>query len=223
MDTIRAVAHMASEHADRRNPVRIAENARLSGTMRQTLEARAGAIGDERLIAPVNQAIDTLHDMGMRPADDRATQFRLAAAIDRAAAAGPELVDVAPAIMRDYMLQEAAAARLSATGSMDPLAAISDPASARAGLDAANRLREMSGIHAHAIFDRASPNDMSAIAAGRYDMISGGNTAFAVSTQLRMSAETLMTHEAASERRTTPGKGPAEANVAAAGRSSVTR
>jgi hypothetical protein len=224
MDTIRAVAHMASEHADRNDPVRKAENARLSSATRQSMAARSTAIGDERLIGPVNQVLAELHDMGMRPADDRATQLRVASAVDRAVAAGPEVADVAPAIMRDYMLQEAAAARLAGTGSMDPLAAISDPASARAGLDAASRLREMAGIHAHAIFDRASPNDMSAIAAGRYDMVAGGNTAFAIATQLRMSAETLMTREASPERRTTPGKGPAETNIAAGmTRSSVTR
>jgi len=216
MDTIRAVAHMASEHADRNDPIRISENARLSKAMRETLSARSNAIGDERLVGPVNQAVAALHDMGMRPADDRATQMRLASAVDRATAAGPDLVDVGPSIMRDYMLQEAAAARLAGTGSIDPLATLSDPSSSRATLEAASRLKEMSGIHAHAIFDRASPNDLSAIAAGRYDMIVGGNTAFAVSTQLRMSAETLMTPGAPPERRGSGSKGPTEANLASA-------
>lgn len=224
MDTIRAVALMASEHADRLDPVRIAENARLPNETRETLRSRSSAIGDPRLIMPVNHAVAALHDMGMRPADDRATQVRLASAIDRVVTSGPVTDDLAPVIMRDYMLQEAAAARLAGTGSLDPLAAISDPSSARSELDAASRLRDMAGIHAHAIFDRASPADMAAIASGRYDMITGGNTAFAVATQLRISAEALMTREAPAERRTTPSKGPAEANLAAAaGRTAVTR
>ncbi len=207
MDTIRAVAHMASEHADRNDPVRVSENARLPEAVRKRLSDRSTAIGDARIAVPAGHAISALHDMGMRPADDRATQIRLAAAIDRTAAMQPPPRDMVTSIMRDYMLQEAAAARMAGTGSLDPLAAVSDPASSRSSLDAASRLKQMSGIQAHLIFDRASLPDMVAIASGRFDAITGGNTAFAVSSQLRLSADAIMTQRPA-EASVTGAKGP---------------
>jgi hypothetical protein len=193
MDTIRAVAHLAagrergSEHGDPTSP----------------------NFGSPSMESALITAIDVLDELGMRPADDRATQTRLAAATDRASSARVEPDDLAATIMKDYMLQEAAAARMAATGRIDPLSVISDPTSDRQGLDAANRLKDMAGIHAHAIFDRASPDDMAAMAAGRYDQIVGGNTAFALSTQLKMSAETITTEAGSAGRRETPAKGPA--------------
>lgn len=210
MDTIRAIARMASEHADRLDPVRAEQTARLPQALRRELAARSSAIPDPTLREHVSRAIAVLHDLHMRPADDRATQIRLASAVDRAASCDRPGADVAPSIMRDYLLQEAAAARLAASGGRDPLSSVSDPSSARTALDAASRLRDMAGVQAHAIFDRASPSDMVAIASGRYDAISGGNTAFAVSTQLGMSATTLMDPGSVTERRTTGAKGPAD-------------
>jgi hypothetical protein len=109
--------------------------------------------------------------------------------------------------MKDFMLQEAAAARLTASGRTDPLAHVSDPESRRDALDAASTLKR-TGVSAHPIFDRASDADMSAIASGRYDRIEAEHTRFAVSAQLRMSARAMATPGAEIPAAKIEGRGP---------------
>lgn len=180
MDSIKAVAELAT-----------AEERGAPGMASMTIQGHD--------MAPVSDlaldAIRLLDKAGLRPADDRATQTRLANALTRSigsASEQPDRVQALSSIMNDVLMQEAAAARLVAAGRRDPLDAVSDPASDRGGLNAASILKR-SNVNAHALLDRADIADMTAIAAGRYDVIRSEHTRFAVSSQLRLDARAMST------------------------------
>jgi hypothetical protein len=168
-------------------------------------------------MAPVSDialdAIRLLDKAGLRPADDRATQTRLANALTRSIASTaeqPDRVQALSSIMNDVLLQEAAAARLVAAGRRDPLDAVSDPASNRGALNAASMLKR-SNVNAHALLDRADVADTTAIATGRYDAIQSEHTRFAVSSQLRLDARAMSTPTVIPIRAPTSiAKGPAD-------------
>ena len=159
------------------------------------------------------EAVRHLSEAGLRPSDDRATQIRLSNALLRAETAPPPVDGdrsaATASVMRDVMLQEAAAARLAAAGKHDPLAAVTDPASARGSLNAASMLKR-SGVGAHPILDRATDHDAAAIAGGRFDRIEGEHTRFAVSSQLRLDSRAMAVQTIAPANRAVPvlGKGP---------------
>lgn len=177
MDTIRAISQMAVAEADGNDGSRTAGAAHLNRTSPGLHDA---AIASIRLVG----------SMGLKPADDRATQARLASAVGRSAEDRGDAESRTSGMMKDFLLQEAAAARLVASGGQDPLGHVSDPGSSRGALEAASMLKR-SGVGAHPIFDRASDADMSAIASGRYDRIQAEHTRFAISAQLRMSARAM--------------------------------
>lgn len=198
MDSIRAVADLAN--ADER------------GDPAQAAIIRDGhALSDTSDVALL--AIRLLARAGMRPADDRATQTRLANALTRSISSNADSEDrskVLGSIMNDYLLQEAAAARLVGSGGRDPLDAIADPASERGSLNAASILKR-SSVNAHSLFDRADAADLMAIASGRYDAIANEHTRFGVSSQLRLDARAMSTPTIVPTRSPVPmSKGPAD-------------
>ena len=182
MDTIRAVSQMAIEEVDHAAGARTAGAAHLDRV-------------SPGLAEPVLEAIQVTAMQRMQPDADRATQTRLASAVERHAATrepGAERRASFDAIMKDYLLQEAAGARLEAHGLVDPLERHADRDTARSSLRAAETLKRH-GVSAHAIFDRASHEDMQAIASGSYDRIAQEHTRFAVSSQLRLTPRAMAT------------------------------
>lgn len=198
MDSIRAVADLATAD-ERGKPEAAAMN---------SPDHSMSPVSDVAL-----EAVRLLDRAGLRPADDRATQTRLANALVRSISSQSGEQDrsrILGSVMNDVLMQEAAAARLVSAGGRDPLDAISDPASARDALNAASILKR-SGVNAHALLDRADAADTIAIASGRYDSIASEHTRFAVSSQLRLDARAMSTPTVVPVRAPTSfSKGPAD-------------
>lgn len=177
MDTIDAVSLMAAANEagldQSRTPAAGELNRRANG-----------------LAAVTSRLIETAAANGLQPAIDGATQIRIASAIERVATRAQhhpiDALQSTRAAHLDFMLQEAAGARMSEKGGADPLLALSDLHSSRAGLKAASILKDRHGLDAHALFDRADLRDMQAIASGRFADIRGEITSFAVSKNLAL-------------------------------------
>lgn len=179
METVRAILQMASAEAQGGHGDRTAGAAHFN---RMSPGLHLVAL----------QAIRVLHVNEMQPDIDHATASRLASAIERQSVNAPAGPDdgVARNILCDFLMQEAAAARLIGSGAPEPLEHHADPDSNRANLRPADALKR-NGINPHITFDRATVSDLQAIAGGRYDMIQNDHTRFAVSTQLKMNANAM--------------------------------
>lgn len=208
MDTIDAVSLMAA-----------ANDAGLD-------QSRTPAAGDLNRRAPglaavTARLIETAEANGLQPAIDGATQVRIASAIERVAARAVnhpiDPLQGTRAAHLDFMLQEAAAARMPQKGGIDPLAPMVDVQSSRTTLRAAHVLKERHGVDAHAIFDRADLRDMQAIASGRFADIRGEITSFAISKHLSLDpgsmAATIVGSPSRIDMNAYPGKGAAKGPV----------
>lgn len=207
MDTVRAIAQMASAREEGLDPERIAAATHLNRISPQ-------------LHVHVNGAIAEAERIGLRPAADGATQMRLATAVERHAAGGEERRG-GHSISMDLLLQEAASARLTLLGRADPYADLQDSDTQRPPRGISDALKA-SGINAAVILDRASIDDISHMAAGRYDLVRAGHTRFAIGTQLQIAEKALSHASSASPLRVAVaamrgypsagvGKGPASA------------
>lgn len=182
MDTIDAVSRMAAAHDagldQSRTPAAMELNRRAPG-----------------LAAVASRLIETAHANGLQPAIDGATQVRMASAIERVGARARthpiDALQSTRAAHLDFMLQEAAAARMPEKGGVDPLKPMADAQSSRGSLRAAAILKDRHGIDAHAIFDRADIRDMHAIASGRFADIMGETTSFAISKGLALDPRSM--------------------------------
>jgi len=212
MDTIDAVSLMAA-----------ANDAGLD-------QSRTPAAGELNRRAPglaavTARLVETAEANGLQPAVDGATQVRIASAIERVAARATnhpiDPLQGTRAAHLDFMLQEAAAARMQEKGGADPLAPLVDVQSSRAGLRAARILKDRHGVDAHAIFDRADLRDMQAIASGRFADIRGEITSFAISKHLSLDPASMAATIAGAPSRTDMSgypasgvaKGPSQAPV----------
>lgn len=182
MDTLRAVNSMAN-----------AETSGLDGT-----RSPGGAELNRRasgLAVSVNKAIVLAIANGLNPDEDRATQTRLANAIDRqvTGADGPmHDVEITRRVMNDMLFQEAAARQLEAAGERDPLSSIASPHSNRENGQAFEILSR-NGIAAATILRSASKQDLEAIAGGRFDKIETERARFAVGAVLGLSEQQMNT------------------------------
>ncbi len=183
METLRAINSMAA-----------AEAAGMDGT--RTPGAMALRQRDEKIHVPASKAMSLLNSNELAPSDDRATQVRLASAIDRqitgkTAQALPDS-DVTRNIMLDVLVQEAAAKRLVADGGKDPLGHLEASHSRRDTLQPMAILQR-NGMNPGRAFASASKDDLSAMAAGQYDKIRNEHTKFAVATILRLDNNQMST------------------------------
>lgn len=183
METVRAISSMA-----------LAEAAGIDGT-RSPGAAALRKRAPEFDIA-VNQAI-AISDMNrLNPANDQATQFRLASAVDRQITGISEgLQDssrLTANILNDFMMQETAARRLMDQGQPDPLARLTSNESSRETLEPATILSRQR-ISPSIALNSASKEDLSAIAAGQYDRIASPHAREAVSMSLGLSNKQMAT------------------------------
>lgn len=183
MDTLRAISSMAS-----------AEAAGIDGT--RTPAAAALRKQFQHLDIAVNKAIALTEANHLDPSKDQATQRRLAAAVDRqitgGASADQDVNAVTSRIMWDLMLQEAAARRLELEGESDPLAHLSTVDSSREDLQAADILSR-NRISAGLALNSASKDDLSSIAAGRYDRIESDHARQSIGMMLSLSEKQMAT------------------------------
>lgn len=183
METVRAINSMAAAEASGM------DGSRTPGAM--GLRQR-----DDQIHVPAAKAISILEVNRLEPSEDRATQMRLASAIDRQisgnAAQTSPASDVTRNIMTDVLFQEAAARRLVAEGGKDPLGHLSSPESDRDGLKPMEILQR-NGVNPGRAFNSATKEDLGAIAAGQYDRIENEHTKFAVATILRLDDNQMST------------------------------
>ncbi|AXK44093.1 hypothetical protein [Erythrobacter aureus] len=183
METVRAINSMAAAEASGQ------DGSRTPGAV--ALRRR-----DDKIHVPAAKAMSLLHSNELAPSDDRATQIRLASAIDRQIAGNsaqtmPES-DVTRNIMLDVLMQEAAARRIVAEGGKDPLGHLASPEANREALQPMGLLQR-NGVNPGRAFNSASMDDLSSIAAGKYDRIENEHTKFAVATILRLDERQMST------------------------------
>lgn len=179
MNTLRAVEQMSKAEIEGMDGERTVAASHLN---RRAPGAHTAAL----------QAIKVIAQNNLHPEEDRATQLRLATAIERnfTDRSNPDPSTQTRAILTDFFMQEAAAARMAGIGSGDPLGHLESQLSDRAALRASDLLKR-SGLNPHAIFDRASDHDMAAIASGRFSDMQGQHTQFAISAQLRLNSAAM--------------------------------
>lgn len=184
MNSLSAVTRMAAAHDARLDIARTAAGADLNRIQPGLANVAA-------------RLIETADANGLQPGQDSATQIRIASAIDRVAVRaqshGLDPIQSTRTAHLDFMIQEAASARMPDKGALDPLQPHKHPLSSRSTLRAAKILKDRHGIDAHAIFDRASQEDMQAIASGQFSKISAEITSYAISKSLAFDPKTMAT------------------------------
>lgn len=177
METLRAIDNIAR-----------AEAAGLDGA--RTPGGMALRRNADRMNDVAGQAVLLVSANGLNPDQDKATQIRLAAAVDRQITSRASEVlpanEVTRAVMNDFYLQEAAARRMVQFHDKDPLDHLSIPSSAR-HKDEAIEILGRNGINSQKLLRTASKEDLASIASGKYDQIKSEHTRFGISTVLNLS------------------------------------
>lgn len=183
MDTVRAIDNIARAEAEGM------DGARTPGGMHLRRES-------DGLHEVATRTVMILSANQLQPEADRATQIRLAAALERQITAKSSEHLTAPAVARsvlnDFYMQEAAATRMASFHGRDPLSHVANPASARSE-DEPGRILARNGIQSAKILRTASKEDLAAIAGGRFDQIQSEHTRFGVSTVLGLSDTQMRT------------------------------
>ena len=183
METIRAITSMAN-----------AEAAGMDGT--RSPGAVALRRKSEKIHIAVNKAIILISANQLTPNEDRATQIRLASAVDRQMAGNTNEAQsptqVTRNIMFDVLIQEAAGRRIQLEGGKDPLDHLASFDSDRDNLKASSILNR-NAVSPSSIFNGASPEDLRSIASGRFDHIENEHTRFAVANMLKLSQQQMAT------------------------------
>lgn len=184
METIRAVQNIA------RAQEQLLDGARTPGGM--ALRRHSPTLN-----VVADKAIMILDANGLSPAQDAATQYRLATALDRQIT-GPVDSDQQLAVrdvLNDVYLQEAASRRLSLHHGHDPLGHLCASPDAR-NTDDAQAILSRNRIDCARLLRTTGIDDLQEIAAGRYDKIVNDVTRQKLAIVLRLTDYQMRTRTA---------------------------